>query len=402
MAERSPIHLAVAGKFSGGTDDGHAIEAEWDLSLSRATKNPNGVTGWGRILQSTSPTLEVGKLLRLHLCAHKGCQARHKHESKYGIYGQPVHLQPTLKFERKRVLSVETKVALCSAPSTVAVQTEEVKPIQTAVAVAHGSMPQEPHRACLKLVEAAVAATEVASKTTQPSLALQVPAVVIPEAVEANILGRLLSLAREIRRPRQYVGYSFFILFALVKRCRPFIWEGDSRIDVIQSFLPWAQETCVQECCVDAVCCCFEVIDHAQARMVPVSECHPLHETRHYVAAKQIHMNDASTGDDIQSYYQRFGVVLLGTVMDGDCGVDCACQMLGLPTSREARNQLRQDLHFLNYLIASRIPSGLVYVSGLYGYWPHPSPLVLLFLVFDCGASSDGVPMPPGAAIIKE
>ena len=53
-------------------------------------------------------------------------------------------------------------------------------------------------------------------------------------------------------------------------------------------------------------------------------------------------------GDDIQCYYQRLGVVLYGTVMDGDCGVDCASQMLGLPTSREARQQLRQDLHFLN------------------------------------------------------
>ena len=349
MSEKSPLNLAVAGKFSGATDDGQAIEAEWVPTLSRVTKNTNGVTGWGRILQSTSPTLEVGKLLRLHLCGHKICQARWPDPSKYGIHGPPVHLQPTLNFERKKVLSVVANVALCSIPSTVAVQTEDVKPIQTAVAVAHGSMPQEPHRAGLKLVEAAVAATEVASKTTQLSPAPQVPAVLIPEAVEANILGRLLSLAREIRRPRHYVGYSFFILFALLKRCRPFLWEGDTRIDVIQSFVPWAQEECVRECCVDGVCCCFEVIDHGKARMVPVSEEHPLHETRHYVAARQVDMNDASIGDDIESYYQRLGVVLLGTVMDGDCGVDCACQMLGMATSREARNQLRQDLHFLRY-----------------------------------------------------
>ena len=121
---------------------------------------------------------------------------------------------------------------------------------------------------------------------------------------------------------------------------------------MIQSFLPWAQETCVQECCVDAVCCCFEVIDHGHARMVPVSEEHPLHETRHYVAAKQIEMNDASTGDGIQSHYQRLGVVLLGTVMDGDCGVDCACQMLGLASTREARDQLRKDFHFFLFLFS--------------------------------------------------
>ena len=101
MAERSPFNLAVAGKFSGRTDDGHVVEAEWDLSMSRATRYITGVTGWGRILQSTSPTIQVDKLLRLHLCAHKECQARWINESKYGIYGPPVHLQPTLKFERK-------------------------------------------------------------------------------------------------------------------------------------------------------------------------------------------------------------------------------------------------------------------------------------------------------------
>ena len=97
---------------------------------------------------------------------------------------------------------------------------------------------------------------------------------------------------------------------------------------------------------MDAVCCCFEVIDHGQARMVPVSEEHPLHETRHYVAAKQIDADGACIGDDIQSHYQRLGVVLFGTVMDGDCGVDCACQMLGLASTREARDQLRKDFHF--------------------------------------------------------
>ena len=203
MAERSPFNLAVAGKFSGGTDDGHAIEAEWDSSLSRATKNQNGVTGWGRILQSTSPTLQVDNLLRLHLCAHKECQARWIHESKYGIYGPPVHLQPTLKFERKGVLSVEANVALCTVPSAVAVETGEVKPtqtavavasivaveteevkhIQTAAAVADGSMPQEPHRAGLQSVEAAIAATAVDIKTTEQSLRLFPTALTTENAV---------------------------------------------------------------------------------------------------------------------------------------------------------------------------------------------------------------------------
>ena len=345
--ERSPIQLVVAGIFSGITDDGYAIEAEWDRKMSRPTGNKSGVTGFGIIRQSTSPHLEVGKGLRLHLCAHNICQARHAHPSKYGAAGEPVHLQPTRYFERKKVLAVEAKVALCSVPSTVAVETEEVA--ETEFAVAHsadGSMPQEPHRAGLQSVEAAIAATAVDIKTTQIYRAPKVPAVVIPEAAEANVLGRLLSLARQIRRPRQYLGYSFFILFALAKKCRPFLWEGDSRIDMIETYAPWMEQECVQECCVDGVCCCYEILANGQAKMVPVSEKHPLHTTRHFVAAKQMDADISCIGDDIQSYYQRLGVVVLGTVTDGDCGVDCACQMLGLGSNSEARDQLRKDFHF--------------------------------------------------------
>ena len=33
----------------------------------------------------------------------------------------------------------------------------------------------------------------------------------------------------------------------------------------------------------------------------------------------------------MDSFYARLGIVLLGTVMDGDCGIDTACMMLGLP-----------------------------------------------------------------------
>ena len=350
--ERSPIQLVVAGIFSGITDDGYAIEAEWDRKMSRPTGNKSGVTGFGIIRQSTSPHLEVGKGLRLHLCAHKICQARHAYPSKYGAAGEPVHLQPTRYFERKKVLAVEAKVALCSVPSTEAGETELVA--ETVVAVAHsadGSMPQEPHRAGLQSVEAAIAATAVDIKTTQIYRAPKVPAVVIPEAAEANVLGRLLSLARQIRRPRQYLGYSFFILFALAKKCRPFLWEGDSRIDMIETYAPWMEQECVQECCVDGVCCCYENLANGQAKMVPVSEKHPLHTTRHFVAAKQMDADISCIGDDIQSYYQRLGVVVLGTVTDGDCGVDCACQMLGLGSNSEARDQLRKDFHFFFFFV---------------------------------------------------
>ena len=119
-----------------------------------------------------------------------------------------------------------------------------------------------------------------------------------------------------------------------------------------ESFAPWMEQECVQECCVDGVCCCFETIGHGHARIVPVSEKHPLHTTRHFVAAKQMDADISCIGDDIQSYYQRLGVVVLGTVTDGDFGVDCACLMLGLASTREARDQVREDFHFFLFLFS--------------------------------------------------
>jgi hypothetical protein len=77
--------------------------------------------------------------------------------------------------------------------------------------------------------------------------------------------------------------------------------------------------------------------------MVPVSEEHPLYKCRHYVSA--VAMPESLAGaSGMQGYYNVLGMVLLGTVVDGDCGLDVACQMLGLPQLREARKTLRQEL----------------------------------------------------------
>ena len=42
----------------------------------------------------------------------------------------------------------------------------------------------------------------------------------------------------------------------------------------------------------------------------------------------------------MESFYARLGIVLLGTVMDGECGIDTACMMLGLPQTSANRNAL--------------------------------------------------------------
>ena len=52
----------------------------------------------------------------------------------------------------------------------------------------------------------------------------------------------------------------------------------------------------------------------------------------------------------LQGFYSSKGLAVLGTVMDGDCGIDVACQMLGLPQTLAQRAALRVEIS--DYLLA--------------------------------------------------
>ena len=55
-------------------------------------------------------------------------------------------------------------------------------------------------------------------------------------------------------------------------------------------------------------------------------------------------------GPGLQGFYSSKGIAVLGTVMDGDCGIDVACQMLGLPQTLAQRTALREEISV--YLLA--------------------------------------------------
>ena len=122
---------------------------------------------------------------------------------------------------------------------------------------------------------AAVAATEA----TEAAEGAAVAAIVSPsQLAEDRVLGALLKLARAIRQPRHYIGYSAFICVCLSRGCRAYFWEGASRIDLLNPYAPWAIERCTRICAVDGIRCCRaptnEVV--AVAALMPVSETHPL------------------------------------------------------------------------------------------------------------------------------
>ena len=171
------------------------------------------------------------------------------------------------------------------------------------------------------------------------------------QLAESRVLAKLLGLARDIRRPRVYVGYSFFLCFCLCRQRRAYFWEGEQRIDILEVYAPWALERCTAVCAVDGVCCCLAPADEGgEAAMMPVSETHPLDMCRHFLAAVRMAGGACSRGPGLQGFYNNIGVAVLGTVMDGDCGIDVACQMLGLPQTIEQRAAVREEVS--DYLLA--------------------------------------------------
>ena len=103
------------------------------------------------------------------------------------------------------------------------------------------------------------------------------------------------------------------------------------------------------QCHVQGVCCAVVTLPDASTRLQAISDEFPLHRCRHYVAAVAAALGalDAPAAKDalnFQAFYESRGVVLLGSVVDGDCGVDVMNMMLGSPQSLENRTQLRIEL----------------------------------------------------------
>ena len=77
--------------------------------------------------------------------------------------------------------------------------------------------------------------------------------------------------------------------------------------------------------------------------MMPATEEHPLSSCNHFIAAVPMGEGLPGPAHTIEGFYSRLGLALLGAVVDGDCGIDVACQMEGLPQTAEQRTLLREE-----------------------------------------------------------
>ena len=82
------------------------------------------------------------------------------------------------------------------------------------------------------------------------------------------------------------------------------------------------------------------------AEMKAVSEKHPMGMCQHFIAALRIDDMEPAVadGDDISGFYSGMGLVLLGAVVDGDCGIDVMCQMLSRPHNSEQSLRMRAEI----------------------------------------------------------
>jgi len=162
-----------------------------------------------------------------------------------------------------------------------------------------------------------------------------------------------LAWAREIRKPNACIGYIAFVLFALLKECRPQAWEGANKFCFIEQFAPWAKSMCTKECAYAAIPCALnKKHQRCHIECVQISEETPLSKMSHYVAG--IHIPSApmtavaaeATLDEsaFAAFYKTLGVHYLKTVSDGDCGLDVMRLIMGVEQNLHERTTLRVEL----------------------------------------------------------
>ena len=66
-------------------------------------------------------------------------------------------------------------------------------------------------------------------------------------AAENRVYSRILDLAKEIQTDVHYVGYVFFVLMGILKKCQPWMWEGAARVNLLEHYATWAVASAVSE-----------------------------------------------------------------------------------------------------------------------------------------------------------
>ena len=158
-----------------------------------------------------------------------------------------------------------------------------------------------------------------------------------------------MKLSRRIRGTREgareWIGHSAFVIFALLRKVRVYVWEGENRVDLCKAVLPqWKLEELTREPAADAIACCAVPRDSGPPDWAPVSGEYPLLLCNHFIAGVSTDFVDiAGDFSTVDGFYSALGVYVVSTVADGDCGLDCMLRMSQEVSTRESRREFRQD-----------------------------------------------------------
>ena len=185
--------------------------------------------------------------MKVHMCAHNPCQVKWT-DAKYGQYGPPVHMQCITCMGPQAAPLLPLTAAPVAEPSSITTAVAAYTPTAGAAPIDNGAK----HAAMNRVRTAA------------------------------------LKLARDIRRPKTWIGYIAFVLFALLKECKPSCWEGANKLCFIELFAPWANIYCTKDIAYAAIPCALRTNASGVIECVQIDEETPLNRMSHYVAAIDI------------------------------------------------------------------------------------------------------------------
>ena len=164
----------------------------------------------------------------------------------------------------------------------------------------------------------------------------------------ATLVAEINRFADDLQETGSYTGVAAFMVFALLKQLRVFVWYGSQREDIIAKYAPWGSTQIPTAAPFEAIACRLTVSD---AGVVSHHIVEDPREVNHWVACVDQggrHGDGAEADDEetltFQAMYLSFNRIVTWTVCDGDCGLDVLCLMGGLSRCRLQRDSLRTEL----------------------------------------------------------
>jgi len=198
--------------------------------------------------------------------------------------------------------------------------------------------------------------------------------VVVGDDADTSVTEQLNAFIDGLKRRYAYTGVSAFVLLALMKRIRLFVWYGLERVDVVGAYAAWASDAIKAETQFEAVGCIIRIDPVTAEKSYSVPE--DPREINHWVGcikaggshgdgAHPILDSSAEETVTFAAIFLSVDRIVIETIADGNCGLDVMCLMLGLRREAQVRQSLRIDMGaFLLAHIGNRAMISSMYLLG--------------------------------------